>query len=152
MLNAVLACLGLSPSSADDEFSQSAHKKTDAEVAKDVIQILRTTEKGGKGLKSKLDDAVSTTGWTESLAQAILAALATEVQSLSSASEVFKDAVAQAKTEAFDFVKDHPIFFTIIALGVLVLLMPWVISALGFGELGPIEGELPTNFRVQRRC
>ena len=42
------------------------------------------------------------------------------------------------------FVKDHPIMCTVIALGVLVTVAPWVIQTLGFcagfGELGPIEG------------
>ncbi|KAF2689528.1 hypothetical protein K458DRAFT_427671 [Lentithecium fluviatile CBS 122367] len=28
----------------------------------------------------------------------------------------------------------------VIALGVLILIEPWAIEALGFGELGPIEG------------
>ena len=43
-----------------------------------------------------------------------------------------------------EFAAEHPVatavFCTVIALGVLVILMPWVVEALGFSELGPIEG------------
>ena len=43
------------------------------------------------------------------------------------------------------FAAEHPIatavFCTVIALGVLVILAPYVLEALGFAELGPIEGK-----------
>jgi hypothetical protein len=54
------------------------------------------------------------------------------------------------------FVVEHPVFCTVVALGVLVsgcptllhmqltivkvIVSPWVIEALGFAELGPVEG------------
>lgn len=31
---------------------------------------------------------------------------------------------------------------TLVAIGILVILVPWAVEALGFGELGPIEGKL----------
>ncbi|KAK3703771.1 hypothetical protein LTR37_014217 [Vermiconidia calcicola] len=38
----------------------------------------------------------------------------------------------------------HPVFaaaiVTVVAIGILVLLVPWVVEALGFAELGPVEG------------
>ena len=52
-----------------------------------------------------------------------------------------KDAFDKAIDAAVEFVKDNPIFCTLVALGILVILAPWAIEALGFGELGPIEGE-----------
>ena len=43
------------------------------------------------------------------------------------------------------FAADHPlataVFCTIIALGVLVVLTPFVLEALGFASLGPVEGK-----------
>ena len=40
--------------------------------------------------------------------------------------------------------KEHPfaiaVCVTIIAIGVLVILAPFVVEMLGFGELGPLEG------------
>lgn len=44
-------------------------------------------------------------------------------------------------SEAYEFSSDHPVYFAIIALGILVLLAPWALEALGFAELGPVEGE-----------
>ena len=44
--------------------------------------------------------------------------------------------------EVFEgFVAGHPVFCTLVALGVLVVLAPYAVEMLGFGELGPIEGE-----------
>ena len=53
-----------------------------------------------------------------------------------------KDALDRAYGAAAEFAHDHPVFLTLLALGVLVALAPYVIELLGFGELGPIEGEL----------
>ena len=53
-------------------------------------------------------------------------------------------AFKKAQEEAMDLLqtaKDHPVFVTVIALGILVLLMPAIIELLGFGALGPIEGD-----------
>ena len=41
------------------------------------------------------------------------------------------------------FVIEHPVKFTVIALGVLVVIAPGVIEALGFAKLGPVEGSRP---------
>lgn len=40
------------------------------------------------------------------------------------------------------FVKEHPIFFTVVALGVLCVLCPEVLAWLGFEEVGILEGEI----------
>ena len=50
--------------------------------------------------------------------------------------------VVRVVEEVWQFTKDHPVFVAVVALGILVVLAPWAISALGFGELGPIEGML----------
>lgn len=50
------------------------------------------------------------------------------------------DALAQAKHTAVGFAEDHPVYATLIALGILAILMPWALEILGFGDLGPIEG------------
>jgi hypothetical protein len=48
--------------------------------------------------------------------------------------------VAQVVVAIWGFAKGHPVLCTSVALGILVILAPFVIKALGFGELGPIEG------------
>jgi hypothetical protein len=52
-----------------------------------------------------------------------------------------KEAFEKVTKEAADFAHDHPAFYTLIALGILVSLIPWVVPALGFGEVSSIEGE-----------
>ncbi len=59
--------------------------------------------------------------------------------------EAMRDAFERSVREGQDFARDHPIYFAVIALGVLVLLAPWALEALGFAELGPVEGESPVN-------
>ena len=63
--------------------------------------------------------------------------------------QAMKDAFEKATSAAVGFARDHPVYCTIIALGILVILAPWVIEALGFGELGPIEGTCGSLY-VQR--
>ncbi len=60
--------------------------------------------------------------------------------------QAMKEAFEKSVKEATDFAHNHPVYFTLIALGILVILTPWAIEALGFGELGPIEGELAHGF------
>ena len=61
-------------------------------------------------------------------------------------------AMNDAYKKAFDaamsieeLAREHPVltgvFCTVVALGILVILAPYVLEALGFAELGPIEGE-----------
>ena len=56
-----------------------------------------------------------------------------------------KEAFDKASAAAAEFVHEHPVFVaavaTIVAIGILVILVPWAVEALGFGATGPIEGE-----------
>ena len=56
-----------------------------------------------------------------------------------------KKAFDKASSAAKEFAQKHPVYtaaiITIIAIGMLVVITPWVVEALGFGELGPIEGQ-----------
>ncbi len=70
--------------------------------------------------------------------------------------QAYSSAVEIAEEEFYDlfeYVKDHPlevaatVVISILAFGVLVALMPWVLELLGFGELGPIEGEIQLSFQ-----
>lgn len=61
-----------------------------------------------------------------------------------------KETYDKVKEVAENFVKEHPILtamiVTVIAIGILVVLVPWAVEALGFGELGPVEGKFVTSF------
>lgn len=53
-----------------------------------------------------------------------------------------KEAVERAAGEAVGFARDHPAYCTLLALGIIIVIgMPWIIEALGFTELGPLEGK-----------
>jgi hypothetical protein len=55
--------------------------------------------------------------------------------------QAMKEAFEKAISEAVGFAREHPAYCTLIALGILVALgLPWAIEALGFAELGPLEG------------
>ena len=111
-------------------------------LAADILSLLSTAEYNDKHLEESLQDIVRETGWYEDLAAAVLNGLETIVRAGAPVAGAMTDAVDKATTAAIEFAKEHPVFCTIVALGVLVLLAPWVIEALGFGELGPIEGML----------
>lgn len=118
---------------------RSAH-----DAAGEFIDILRTAEKGGKNLERRLRNIVTVNSWTEELAKYILRGIEYLVQHRDSIGQVVRDAMdkaIEAAESAFQFAKDHPVFVTLIAIGVLVLVSPWVLEALGFGELGPVAGK-----------
>jgi len=54
--------------------------------------------------------------------------------------KAMKEASGKAIDEAVDLAHEHPYFCALVAVGVLAILMPWLLEALGFAELGPIEG------------
>lgn len=116
--------------------------RTESEVATDVVNVLLNAEKPGKTLSNALDDTVKGCSWTSRLAEAILGKLEAALKAGAQMSQVMKDAVEKATAEAYDFAKEHPVYCTIIALGVLCLLWPWALEALGFGEAGIMEGKL----------
>ena len=63
------------------------------------------------------------------------------------------DKACEAAKMIEGYAADHPIatavFCTVIALGVLVLLAPYALEFLGFGELGPIEGKSRFLYRLR---
>ena len=46
----------------------------------------------------------------------------------------------RAGAAAAEFVKEHPVL-TVVAIGMLAILAPWVVEQLGFTVLGPVKGE-----------
>ena len=89
----------------------------------------------------RVSNVVEVTNWTESLAKAVLARLDEAVKAGTIVKNgPLKEAFDKAVAAAVEFAKEHPVWTTIIALGILVELLPWVIEALGFAELGPVEG------------
>ena len=118
-------------------------------IAAHIILTLRTAEKPGQDLQRTLTSIVHEAGgWSEAIAKRVLAALEATLQSGKNMAPALQHAFNTAIDEARkigQFASEHPVltgvFCTVVALGVLWLLWPAVIEMLGFGELGPIEGE-----------
>lgn len=151
ILKAIMVCLGGSDPESTTVQSPSEKKQTiipnDSrianEIADEVIQALLRAEKGGEHLRRTLDNIVGASGWTEKIAEWTLAKLEQALKETSKLGPALKLAYDKTLETAYaieGFVKEHPVFCTVIALGVLVILAPWVIEALGFGVLGPVEG------------
>ncbi|GKT59992.1 hypothetical protein ColTof4_00133 [Colletotrichum tofieldiae] len=111
------------------------------DAASEFVDILRTAEKGGKNPERRLRNIVTANSWTEELAKYILQGVEALVRHRDTIGQVVREAMdksTDAAESVFEFAKDHPVFVTIIAIGVLVIIAPWVLEALGFGELGPV--------------
>lgn len=161
LLECILACLF---GDADDQMHISCVTEKQAiptttttsgntdEIASDVVNMLRAAEKNGHQLERDLNDTVGAAagGWTEGIARAVLDKL---VGLLSSESReklgpAIREALKRVEEVAggiFDFAHDHPVavavFCTILAIGVLWFMAPWVLDVLGFAAEGPVEGE-----------
>jgi len=54
--------------------------------------------------------------------------------------KVAYEKATQVVAGVLGFAREHPVFCAVVALGILVILVPWAIEVLGFGELGPVQG------------
>lgn len=111
------------------------------ESAEEFVTTLLHSQLPIRDLQLFLFDQFSTTSWSESLAVAILKVLDTALRNGVVVGSTLKEALEKSLAEAVDFAKEHPAFMTLIALGVLVIVAPWVLGWLGFGELGIVEGK-----------
>lgn len=118
------------------------------QAATAILTLLQTAEKRGPTLDSAIQDiVVQAGGWYERLAIAVLNVLWNVLKEGSPVGEAMRDAYEKASDAAAgiaDFAREHPLYAAamcaVIALGILMILAPCVIEALGFGVLGPVEG------------
>ena len=87
-------------------------------------------------------------GWSGMLAEGVrkgIEAAFTAGKEMNAAMQLAYDKACEAVTVFEGFAKEHPsataVFVTVIAIGVLIILAPYIVEMLGFGELGPIEGQ-----------
>ncbi|KAH6646585.1 hypothetical protein BKA67DRAFT_662993 [Truncatella angustata] len=121
------------------------HDPTNEEVANKVISVLLQVKSSRQIKKTDLLDIVDGQGWSEDIAKSILEQLSKILKDGADLSEELKrisDAAEECTHMFFEFVEKHPeaatIFFTLVAIGVLSLLMPWVLETLGFTLEGPL--------------
>lgn len=147
MYNIFRQCLRPSLDAEEDTQVHADHspdEKTQA-LAADLLSILMKAEKNDEHLADKLENAVQATGWYSSLAEVILNRLQQELEAKGPMGQAAREAYEKSLAEAKEFARKHPIavnvLIALIALGILAIMMPWAIEALGFSELGPIEGK-----------
>jgi hypothetical protein len=119
-------------------------------MAANILRTLFSADEGGKDLKKRVEEIVKERGWTENIAKAVLGGIENGLKQGAQMGKAMKEASGKAINEAVDFAHEHPYFCALIAVGVLAILMPWVLEALGFAELGPVEGEMHTSQFVSR--
>ena len=95
-------------------------------------------------MRQTLEEIVRTNSWRQNFAKAVFEAMQAAIESARPMGEALREIhekVAHVVAGVEGFVKEHPVVCALIALGILVLLAPWVIEALGFAEGGILEGE-----------
>ena len=142
IMDAVKLCLPCSGYQRGVYLRTDDNSDIDATAAA-FVQELLSAEKPGVQLERRLDDVVGATGWNweESLAKAILTGLERVIKDGAQMAEAMVEALARVTVEAVEWSMEHPVYTTLIVFGILVILSPWVLEALGFAELGPLEGE-----------
>ena len=128
-------------------------KLSNDEAAESIVSAMLDADKIGPSLDASIQSIVHAAGgWSEYLAKKILAALEAVLKAgkqLSAAMQEAYDKAYDAFQKTEGFAADHPmateVLCTVIALGILVVLAPYVVELLGFcagfGELGPVEGK-----------
>ncbi|CAM1509507.1 Fc.00g032460.m01.CDS01 [Cosmosporella sp. VM-42] len=124
---------------------------SDDEVSQ-FIEVLRTADCSEKELEKRLKSIISTNGLKERIAERILEGIEKLLNEGAKVASAMDDAMKKATDIALDFANEHPYYTaliaagTIIALGVLVMLCPWVLEALGFARLGPRGGSFAAKW------
>lgn len=121
------------------------------EASATILSILQNAEKAGKSLDIAVQDiATQAGGWRERLAIAVLTALLNALKGGTPFQEAMSGAYQKASDAAAgiaDFAREHPLYAAavcaVVALGILMILAPYIIHALGFGVMGPVEGRNP---------
>lgn len=150
----ILQCLG--HRSGTNRAVQLSDDNGDAtDTANTFVNTIFLAEKTGAELKQSLADILDTNSWRqatwrEKFAKAVFEATQKGIETarpMSAALREVYDKVACVVDGIEGFVKDHPIVCALIALGILVLLAPWVIEALGFAEGGILEGSFAAEWQ-----
>jgi len=124
-----------------------------AEVADKIIAKLFAAKKNDAALQADLQSVIHAYGWYDGLASAILSALEIAIkigEEMGSAVKTAYDKAVAAVNTVKDWAEAHPemtaVIITLIALGILALMIPWLMAYLGFAEGGIIEGKFVPCF------
>lgn len=122
---------------------------TKPELAEQIVAKLLAADKNDAALEADLQSAIHSFGWYDGLAAAVLARLEEALELGKEMGPAMRSAYEKA-TAGIDKVEewagDHPemaaVIVTLIAIGILAVMTPWLLAWLGFAEEGIVEGKL----------
>ena len=120
-------------------------------TANTFINTIFLAEKTGTELKQNLANIIETNSWRQTtwrkrFARNVFEGMQKAIESARPMTAALRETYEKVEgviNGIEGFVREHPILCALIALGILVLLAPWVIEALGFAEGGILEGKEP---------
>lgn len=151
LLNNILPCLGVRTASRPNSIkNEKCHLDSAEDMCEKFVHAIVTAEESTcRQIKRRLRKTIHAESWTEELALKVLVRLQETIESSAIRfGPAVHDALDKAKEAAdgvFTFARDHPVaitvFCTILAIGVLWAISPWILGILGFAEEGPIAGK-----------
>ncbi|KAF1996205.1 hypothetical protein P154DRAFT_525775 [Amniculicola lignicola CBS 123094] len=144
--------LSSSPNEKITPYTDEDKPRTAEDVASQLVHAIMTAQTH-HSLHESLSSTVSTSGWkdkfAEKVAQVTLQMLQKALKEADKLAPVVKDAYEKACNAAAQMeglAKEHPVYATVVAVGVLVVVAPAVLEVLGFGELGPTAGSFAARW------
>ncbi|QSZ36353.1 hypothetical protein DSL72_006229 [Monilinia vaccinii-corymbosi] len=145
--------------STSDEKPISAHPYKDhpsrAELVDEFVAKLFAAEKNDAILQADLESTIHTYGWYDGFAASILAALENAIRRGQEMAPAMKSAYVKAIAgvkKIKEWAEAHPemaaVIVTLVAIGVLALLTPWLMGYLGFAEEGIVEGSWAAGWQA----
>lgn len=120
-----------------------------AELAGQIVAKLLAAHRNDAILRADLKSAIHTYGWYDGLAAAVLAAVENAIKlgkemgpAMHTAYEKAVAGINGVKEWAGENPEMATVLVTLIALGILAIMMPWLMAWLGFAEEGIVEGKL----------
>jgi len=141
-----------------DRYAPYKDDPSKTEVANEIILKLFAAEKNDSTLQADLRSMVHAYGWYDGLAAAILAALEEAIKlgvEMGPAVKAAHNKAVEAINEVKEWAEAHPemtaVIITLIALGIIALMMPWLMAYLGFVEEGIIEASWAARWQAMYR-
>lgn len=113
----------------------------DQTKAEEVLKVLfDASTNEHQEIEARVNTIIGTDSWKENIATKILYGIQIALEKKTPMGTAMALAFEKSVAAAFDFEKEHPVYFAIIALGISAVMLPWALEALGFAELGIVEG------------
>jgi hypothetical protein len=131
-------------------------KPTEAQFADEIVAKLLAAQRNDAALQADLRctvdacgrSALHADGWYDGLVAAVLEGLKRAIELGEEMGPVMNEAhdkAVAAVNKVKEWAEDNPemagVIITLIALGVIALLVPWMLTVLGFTESGILEGK-----------